>query len=62
MDVKFSYEDDKYAGIWRFVCNCGHVISEGGGTVEDGEVIECPKCRQKYKFVWKGMTVEVGGE
>lgn len=60
MEVEFSFEDDENAGLWKFVCTCGLTLCDDHDhkMVNDGEIIECPKCHRRYKFIWKGMTVK----
>ena len=59
MEVEFSFEDDGSAGIWKLTCACGRIMQEQHERmVNDGDIVECPECHRKYKFIWKGMIVK----
>jgi len=57
-----GWEDGECASVEELICPCGYDLREGCDSgdfiVGNDEVICCPKCQRKYRFVWVGMTVE----
>jgi hypothetical protein len=57
--VDFKWMDEYCAGVDAIVCRCGYEDHEVG-YVEDEDEWECPRCGNRIRFVWVGMTWEEG--
>lgn len=57
MDISYNWQDDECAEVSSLKCDCGNVIIEKE-VAYDNKTVECGKCGRKYKFVWRGLTVD----
>ena len=54
IEVEIGWEDDGTCLVHSITCKCGH-CAQLGNTFNSGDIWECPKCRSKIRFVWRGM-------
>lgn len=55
-----GWEDSEICSVDKLICSCGTDLLEGytDFIARHELTIECPKCRNKYQFIWMGMTIK----